>query len=164
MKKLKIIVDNDLFIYEISINVATIFYIEDNGYCFPDDKWNDFTNIILGEWTYKILQLYYCDNIKFKFYFIDGPFRLDIFKDNNMKLTIDCINYRGYREKCEHTITISYYDFIDALYDAYKAFSYILYSNGLHKGKYESVYNQSIKETKELKNIRNRQFSICEMV
>ena len=86
---------------------------------------------------------------------MDGPFRLDIYKDKYMQLTIECINARGYKEKSECMISCNYYDFVAVLYKAQKSFNYILYSNGMSNGKYEYVYRQTIDYMKELKQIIN---------
>ena len=155
MRNLNIIIDsnpsiNDLF---ASDRVFTTIYICYQDKCFPDSKWNDFTNVILNTWLYNLLQVRHLGNHKFSLYFMDGPFRLDIFKDENMKLTIECVNARGVIEISEYTFVCDYVEILEALYDAFKSFAYMLSSKDAMIDKFESVFQQTIISMAELKEV-----------
>lgn len=153
MKELEIVVDYEIFISDITASIITTFYIRHNNYCFPNEKWTDLTDSVLGMWLYSLIKLQYEEDVRFKLFFMDGPFRLDVAKDKNMQLTINCINARGMQEISEYMILCNYYDYIIALYDAIKAFNHILYFEGLNTGKYKPIFNQTVIAMKELKQI-----------
>jgi len=81
---------------------------------------------------------------------MDGPYRLDVTKDKEMKTTIQCINFRN-KELTEQTIQCDYVDLLIAVYKAVNKFSKILYGKEMHIGRYENVYKQSLITSKELK-------------
>ena len=148
----RIVVENDIFVSELSDDlVNTIFYIDYNGKYFPSNQWTDFANRVLGMWAYTLLECKDSADIKFVLYFMDGPFRMDVVKDNKMQLTIDCINSRK-DEFTEFTFECSFYEFLSAMCDALKEFNLILYNNGMHKGRFEPVYRQNIITMKKLQN------------
>ena len=155
MKELNIIIERKFYTSDISTNIVSRFFIEYQGKCFPNNEWTDFAEPVLGMWTHKLLQNRYSSKNKFKLYFMDGPFWMDVYKDDNMQLSIDCINDRGINKVIEHTMVCSYYDFLRALYNALKKFNYILYSDAMHKGQYESVYRQNLINIKEIKDVLN---------
>lgn len=153
MSDFRIVVDYDIFTYETSNAVFTTLFIDYHGKFFPDSQWNDFTDSVLSMWTYAVLKHRNLYEVKFELYFMDGPFRMDVFKNKDMQLTINCINGRGDNEILMYTIICNYYDFLIVLYDAIKSFNYILYSNGINTGRFESVYNQTIISMRELKEV-----------
>lgn len=155
MANLSIVIDYDIFVSDTSSNIVTTFFVDYQGKCFPDNQWTDFSEPVLSMWANVLLKSRYSDNIKLSLYFMDGPFRMDVFKDRNMQLTIDCINARGTKEISECTITCDYYEFIEILHDAIKSFNYMLYKDGMIKGKFEPVYEQTIISMKELKEVLN---------
>jgi len=161
MSAISIIVNDDIYLSEISSNIVSTFYVQYQGQCFPNDKWTDFTEPILNMWLYKLLQNKDLKNVKFELFFMDGPFRLDVYKDDNMLLTINCINARGKSERPEFMLKSYYYDFLQTLYDAIKAFSYNLFKNGLNHGRFKSVYRQTIMSMKEIKKVMLDQNSVA---
>ena len=152
---LDIVIDYDIYTFASpsDLFIDTKFYIDYQGKSFPSNQWTDFTNPILNMWKYNLLEARYSNNVKFSLYFMDGPYRLDVFKDDKMQLTIEAVNSRGSNEVSEFKVQCSYYDFLKSFYEAIKKFNYMLYSKGMNKGKFEDVYNQNIKTMQELKAI-----------
>lgn len=96
----------------------------------------------------------YASNYSFQLLFYDGPFWLDIFKNESMELKIECINGRLGR-KIEFTFYCEYYELLKELYNAFKTFGKILYKNKMYLGNFHSVYQQTILSINELKEILN---------
>ena len=151
-KMIRIVVENDIFVSELCDNlVNTVFYIDYNGKYFPNNQWTDFANSVLGMWAHTLLRSKDSADIRFKLYFMDGPFRMDVAKNNKMQLTIDCVNSRK-TEVAEFAFECSYYEFLCAMNDALKEFNLILYNNGMHKGRFEPIYEQAIITMQEIQN------------
>ena len=155
MEILKIIIDDKLYPSTISTDIVSIFTIEYCGNYFPHKKWTDFTNPLLNMWTYHLVENEYINNINFILYFMDGPYRMDIFKDDRMQLKIKCINSRR-EEVVEYSFEYDYYEFLKELRKAIKKFNYILYKKQMHIGEFEGVYEQTIISTKELTEVIKR--------
>lgn len=150
MNSLKIKIGDDIITSHATSNSVTTFYIVYQGTCFPDDHWTDITDSVLGIWTTHMLRNIGDSENKFTLPFMDGPYRLDVVKDRDMQLIINCICFR--HEDCiQYTIHCGYVDFLSALHQAFNDFNYILHKNGMNKGKYENVYNQTIISMRELK-------------
>jgi len=133
-------------------NVSTEIYLEHDGIFFPHYQWTDLTNSILGMWIYALIKNKDFHNTNFELYFMDGPYRLDVYKGASMELTINCINSRNV-DVTDLIIKCSYMDFMLALYDAFKSFNYILYCNEMHKGRFEPIYRQSLISINEIKEV-----------
>jgi len=149
MNNINIIIDDDIATSSITDNISTTFYIDYLGKCFPDNQWSDLTFPVLNMWAVKLMGNISSSNSKFRLYFMDGPFWLDVTK-NGQNLMIECVNGRSER-LVEYVIECSCFDFLNSLYDATKKLSYILYFNGMHIGAFESVYNQTLSDIKHLK-------------
>lgn len=149
MNELKIVIQDEIFTSNNTTNIVLPLYLEYDELYFPDKQWTDFADI-LNMWTYKLLMHIREDKSKFILYFMDGPYRLDVTKDKEMKITIRCINFR-YKELTEQTIQCDYVDLLIAVYKAVKKFSKILYDKKMHIGRFEVVYKQSLIASKELK-------------
>lgn len=91
MCNLEIVVDDNVFITSNTNVVNTGFYICLNGKLFPNEKWTDFTFPILEEWKNNLLQCQAQKKVHVKLYFHDGPYRMDVYKNDEMKLEIKCI-------------------------------------------------------------------------
>ncbi|MBE5993226.1 MAG: hypothetical protein E7247_12675 [Paenibacillaceae bacterium] len=154
MNELKIVIDEEMFISNITTNIVLPLYLEYDGLCFPNNQWTDFADI-LNMWSYKLLMYIREDKPKFDLYFMDGPYRLDITKDKEMKIIIRCINFR-YKEMIEQTIQCDYIDLLTAVYKAANKFSKILYDKEMHIGRFEAAYKQSLITSKELKAAMSR--------
>ena len=152
MKTFSIIVKADTFTTDYPHIIDTPFYISSQGKVFPDSQWTDFTYPILNDWAYALLRHRDKNESKFSLHFMDGPFRLDVTKDKDMKLTIQCVNFRK-EETTELTINCNYVDFLLALYQAIKKTSEIMFNNNIHQGKFESVYKQLNLISKELETV-----------
>jgi hypothetical protein len=149
MNELKIVIQDEIFISNITTNLVLPLYLDYDGTYFPNNQWTDFADI-LNMWTYKLLKHIREDESKFILYFMDGPYRLDVTKDKEMKITIQCINFRN-KELTEQTIQCDYVDLLIAVYKAVNQFSKILYDKKMHTGRFEDVYKQSLITSKELK-------------
>ena len=150
---IRIIIENDIFVSDKGSDlVNTIFYIDYQGKYFPDNQWTDFADVVLQWWTHALIKNKDLCDINFILYFMDGPFRLEVHKGDRMDLTINCINDRT-TAFSELTIECSYIEFMSALYDAFKSFSFILYCNEMHKGRFEPVYRQSLITMNEIKEV-----------
>ena len=155
MRNFNIIVDKKISTSNYSNNIMTECYIEYQEKCFPDKQWTDFTEAVTTSWIILLLK-YRCKcNVSFSMYFMDGPFRLDVYKNNKMELTINCINFRGTEEISELSFTCKYIDMISALYDATKSFNFILKSEGLHIGRFKPTYDQTFLTMKNIEEITN---------
>ncbi|MDL2302523.1 hypothetical protein LJC58_09235 [Lachnospiraceae bacterium OttesenSCG-928-D06] len=149
---LEIVIEDDIFVTSNMHIVDTKIHLEYNGYYFPSDSWTDFTFPILEWWKNNLINARYADNYSFRLPFHDGPFWLEVFKDGNMELKIECVNDRSVR-KTELTVYCGYYEFLQELYNAFKTFGKILYRNNMHEGDFHSVYKQTMSSIKELKEI-----------
>lgn len=162
---MKIVIDGDVHYYDkvFSVkknkyiitkfpNISTEIYLKYEEIYFPDYKWTDLTESLLGMWTYALFDHMHKSNVKFTLYFMDGPYQIDIFKDDDMRLEVNCVHCKTQGDYIELTFCCEYVDFLQSLYSAAKAFSYLLYKNGMNSGKFEAIYVQSIARTNELKN------------
>lgn len=149
MNELKIIIEEEMFTSNVTKNIVLPLFLEYDGTYFPDKHWTDFADV-LNMWTYALIGHIREDESKFKLYFMDGPYRLDVTKDKEMKTTIQCINFRN-KELTERTIQCHYADLLIAVYKAVKKFSKILYDKKMNTGRFEDVYKQSLLTSKELK-------------
>lgn len=149
---MKIVIEDDVFVTESASTVSTKMYISDNGNSFPNEKWTDFAFPVLEWWKNSTLSMEHSDNHVVVLPFEDGPFRLKVHKDEKMLLKIECINDRNVA-KVELTIYCGYYEFLYALYNAFKTFGKVLYNNGMHRGAFSSVYQQTLLSIETLKTV-----------
>jgi hypothetical protein len=99
-------------------NVFTEFYLRFDNSCFPCVGWTDFPCIVLQWWANELLKMRYLEKYTAKLYFMDGPFRLELFKDEKMNLDVYGVNSRGKNEIKELIVKCNYYDFLQALLHA----------------------------------------------
>jgi len=151
MNKLQIIIDGEIYTSEQSTNLVTTLYIDYYGICFPDNQWADFSSV-LNMWSCTLLEHSGKSEANFALYFMDGPFRLDVIKDKDMKLTIQCVNCRK-DEVVETTISCDYVDLLSAVYHALQKFAKMLHEKDMSQGKYKLAYEQAITTMKALKNL-----------
>ena len=149
MNELKIVIQEEIFTSNITTNLVLPLFLESDGTYFPNKQWTDFADI-LNMWTYTLLKHIGKKEAKFILYFMDGPYRLDVTKDKEMKVTIQCINFRN-EELTEQTIQCDYVDLLTAVYKAVNKFNKILYDKEMHIGRFEAIYKQSLIASKELK-------------
>ncbi len=152
MSKLEIVIGNSIFISEDSDNIVTEFYIKCNGVCFPYDHWTDLTIPVLNMWFNKLINNSESQELEFILYFMDGPYKLDISKDNKMQLKVGCIESRE-TNRCKYMFECDYYVFLKALYYAFKEINFLLYTYGLHKGRFNTIYSENIVSMKKIKEI-----------
>jgi len=107
--------------------VFTEFYLSFDNTCFPCVGWTDFPCIVLQWWANELIKMRCLDNYTAKLYFMDGPFRLELFKDGKMGLEVSGVNSRGKNETKELIMKCSYYDFSQALLYAINDLIYILH-------------------------------------
>lgn len=151
-RAIKIVIDDDVFVTKNTNIVDTKLHIEAHGCCFPSEGWTDFTFPVLEWWKNNLISARYANSYLFQLPFHDGPFWLEVFKDENMELIIECINNRS-AKKIEFTVYCGYYEFLQELYNAFKKFGKILYENNMHEGDFSSVYQQTMLSINELKEI-----------
>lgn len=152
MEDFRIVIEDNIFVTSYTSTVDTTFFIVYKNKAFPFEQWTDFTFPILEEWKCDMLNYKESSNAKFTLYFHDGPFWLEVFKDDKMELKIDCVNDR-YKRRIEETIYCNYYDFLKIIYKSLKTFIKILYKNGMNVGAFSSVYEQLVLSQKELRAI-----------
>ena len=156
MKKFEIIVsDEKFFISGSSEYIFTLIYIECDGICFPDNKWTDFTFDVLSMWEYQLLDAK--KNKSFILYFMDGPFRMDVFMDNNMQLTINCVNERGPEDTVIMTMQCSYFEFLEVYVDAINKFKEVLYLHKQHITSYSNCIKYLSGVQAKMRNILKNQ-------
>ena len=149
---IEIVIEDDVFVTENTHMVDTKIHIKHNTYCFPSDTWSDFTFPILEEWKNNLIKVRDTNNTSTKLFFHDGPYWLEVFKNDNMELKVDCINDRT-TKKTDLTIHCGYYEFLYAIFNTLKAFTKVLYRNNLHEGSFESIYQQTILSVNEIKEV-----------
>ena len=94
MNELKIVIQEEIFTTNITTNLVLSLFLDYDGTYFPNKQWADFADI-LNMWTYTLLKHNGENEAKFILYFMDGLYRLDVTKDKEMKVTIQCINFRN---------------------------------------------------------------------
>ncbi len=149
---LSIVIEDNVFVTSNKNLISTKLYIRYNDRVFPNDKWTDFTFPILEEWKNNLVGIRNSSNITTSLYFHDGPFWLEVEKDKNRKLKIECICDRTIR-KSELTIYCEYDEFLKCIYSALKAFLKVLYNNEMQEGEFSSIYRQTALSIKEMKKI-----------
>ena len=148
MDKIIINIDN---VYRSDYSLFSQIYISNGVIDFPNDKWADFTDRILVQWTDKIITYQFEKKAKFRLYFIESNSnRMDIYK-NNEKLSIKCIEYDECHENCLYQFECYYIDFLKALSKSISKFAYLLYNVDFEK-KYHMVYLEMLK----YKNVINK--------
>ena len=138
---------------QTSADICTEIYLEHNGVYFPHYKWTDLTDSVIGMWMHHLSVNVDVKDVNFTMYFMDGSYRLDIFKDNNMHMTVNCVSSNTREENVDLTFQCDYIEFLQALYEANKSLNYLLYKNDLVDGRFKSVYNQTIITKNELKQL-----------
>ena len=124
--EIKIIIGNDITLIGKNKRIFSTVYIDCHGTCFPDNQWTDFTESVLTSWFNSLIKKRKKKNTTFSLYFMDGSFRMDVFKNENMQLSINCINDGVVPELIKSSFTCSYYDFLQILYEAFKRFEQVL--------------------------------------
>ncbi|MDR1565541.1 MAG: hypothetical protein LBS74_11345 [Oscillospiraceae bacterium] len=64
-------------------NIDTIFYVDIEGQCFPDEQWTDFIVPVLEMWINNLSTNYNASKAGFKLYFMDGPYYIECQKENS---------------------------------------------------------------------------------
>ena len=149
MNDFRIVVEDDTFISNDSCLINTIFFIEFQGKYFPDKQWTDFAPSVLGLWKTSLLQKIENHESNFSLYFIDGPYRLDVKKNNDGHFAIDCVCFR-YVDNIQLTIRCNYVDFLRALHQAFESLKGILYKNDIDRDRFDGTYQQVIISMREL--------------
>ena len=149
MNELQIVIDGEIFSSNQSANLITKLYLCYRDICFPGDQWTDFVDI-LNIWSCTLLRHSGESEADFILYFMDGPFRLDVAKDKDMKLTIKCVNFRK-EEIIQFIINCDFVELLGALYQATKRVSEMMFENTLIRGKNKSTYKQFILTNNKLK-------------
>ena len=155
MVNLKIIVryEEKYFLPNNHNEVFTELYLSAGDICFPNVGWSDFTDTVLQWWANELINIRHTINHSTKLYFKDGPFWLEVFKDDKMELRINCINSRGNKDIVELTVECGYVEFLQVLLDAIKEFMYILHFSYPDK-KVEKFYQPHFtKLSSQLKDI-----------
>jgi len=149
---MKIVIEDDIFVTDNTHVVNTTFFLSYKNQKFPYDKWTDFTFPILEEWKYDLLRIKNAQNVITTMSFHDGPYWLNVHKDNKMNLKIECINDRKDRFVA-FVIECKYCEFLESIYSTLKLFIKILYKNNMYIGAFDSVYKQSIISKNEIEEV-----------
>lgn len=103
---MKIQLKNDIERSKNSNTLSTTFYVEHDGYVFPDRLWTDFTYPVLQDWGDTLLKHMNQPITSFELMFMDGPYALYCTKQNQ-KLEIECARFdthdTEYTFSCETT-------------------------------------------------------------
>ena len=148
---MKIIVNDDDYIIERSGSVYTTLYVDIDGYFFPHKYWADLTLPVLEYWSWYCMRARYAENHRFKLIFMTGPFWLDVFKDEDDNVTIECKNDRHLTLQTEAVTKMSYKEFVALVYKAYKDLAKIEYKNNMHKGEFAHIYDYTLRTIREMK-------------
>ena len=158
MNDLKIVVGNEIFDDDRSNQILTVFYIENQGECFPSIQWTDFTYSVVGMWIYTLLKNKELSNVKFDLYFMDGPFKLEVSKNESMQLSINCINVNGNQKSAVYKFTCDFFDFLSILNEAITNLNSVLKNTRINKQKFNSAIKQTQVYIEQLHDIvRNRE-------
>lgn len=158
MQDMELIIKDDIYVTSYTSVVNTTCYILYSGRSFPDNKWTDFVFPILEEWKYNLLKIEKLVNTLVYLYFHDGPFWLEVYKDDSMNLKIECINDR--KEKySEMTIYYGYYDFLKCIQNTLKSFIKILYKNNMNEKEFSGMYKQSIISKNEIEEVLKNRYN-----
>jgi hypothetical protein len=149
MSDLSIIVDGEIYATSKSSNIIAEIYLDYRGNYFPFSQWTDFSSI-LNMWSYNMLDHLGKFKSHFILYFMDGPYRMDVAKDKDMKMTVECVNSRD-DDMVVFSFTCNYVDFLSALYQAMKKMSTLMFDNNMQTGKTKPVYIQFISTANDLK-------------
>jgi len=139
MSEIRIILsESDVIINNESTPIVdTIFYVQVNGYCFPDNLWTDFTYPVLCMWTENLLRNKGRINTQYDLPFMDGPFRIAV-KQNGEDLFMEGINGRA-DNRVEFTFHCTASELFRELLRAFNKLERIILTN-------ENFQKQGIKE------------------
>ncbi|HCO21572.1 MAG TPA: hypothetical protein DIT97_00300 [Gimesia maris] len=86
---IKLIFDDDLIRKYSSqgSNINFIIYLEHNNECYPDDKWYDFGDVVLGWWIMAFTRLLLGKEEE-TLLFMDGPYNISMKFDSENKYLI----------------------------------------------------------------------------
>lgn len=138
---MEFIVGDDIFTSNETVEVVLPLYLAHNGMFFPCEHWTDFASI-LDMWAYDLLKYSKRKTGKFIMYFMDGPYRLDVTKNEN-NVTIQCVNAHD-DETITETISCTYAELLRAVRKASGRVGKALYEKGMHQGRHEPIYKQTI--------------------
>lgn len=89
---MKIQLKNDVEYSKYANTLSTTFYVEHDGYVFPDRLWTDFTYPVLQDWGNTLLKHMDQPIASFELMFMDGPYTLYRTKQAQ-KLEIKCVRF-----------------------------------------------------------------------
>ena len=130
--------EDDLLVnYESAPTVDTVFYVQVNGSCFPDNLWTDFTYPVLCMWAESLLRNKGRLRTQYDLWFMDGPFRIAV-RQNREALFLEGINGRA-DDRVEFTFCCTASELLHELLCAFIKLERIVLTN-------ENFQNQGIKE------------------
>lgn len=119
---MKFVIQDENFYVNSKKHLFGTIYLDLGSVMFPCIGWTDFIEDILTMWTNDILNQNNKHYSHFTLPFIDGPYCLEVSKDNQMQLTIRCIDGRT----SVYEIECSYYDFLSCISDGIQLFISVL--------------------------------------
>lgn len=79
----EIIVGSDFFFGSSKDTFTCTFYCRTQDGAFPDCEWTDFAQTVLSWWSDAVAGAAHAREMKFKLLFEDGPFWIDVLKQND---------------------------------------------------------------------------------
>ena len=96
---------------------VTEIYIAEGGVFFPDRQWSDLTSVVLGHWTYNLINAKK-EDVFLDLPFFDGNYGMKVVKKGN-QLQIKCTSYTGEKTPLDHSFMCDYCDMLEALKKAW---------------------------------------------
>lgn len=79
----EIIVGSDFFFGSSKDTFTCTFYCQTQDGAFPDREWTDFAQTVLSWWSDAVAGAAHARDMKFQLLFEDGPFWIDVLKQND---------------------------------------------------------------------------------
>ena len=146
MRKVQIVIeDKDVSVFNNLVD--TPLWIKAQDCCFPFKDWNDCAYPVLLMWAENMIRYIDRDNGTFDLYFMDGPYALNVARDQ------DCLVLRGFHTGTKKEMICcqcSCYDFILELLRAFGVLKSILERLSLEQEKQAvTAYIEKLRQLKK---------------
>lgn len=121
----EIMTGSDFFFGSTGQCFTCTFYCQTDDGAFPDSEWTDFAQTVLSWWSDAIAGAVHAKDMKFKLLFEDGPFWIDVTKQND-----DVMLHFNTDRRNTQTIPdvhMTFYDLAKAVEKAMRSLSSSLY-------------------------------------
>ena len=127
-----IIIEKDIPLSAASL--STVFYVKLDNYCFPDCLWTDLTYNVLMMWVSAI----FSGSPSWKnrtLHFMDGPYRIEIEKVSDEKLSLQFMRY----DTSLHTGACTYAAFLSGMQEGLNAVYKIIVTEHASNPQFDSI-------------------------